>query len=229
MRKFMIFIAIIAVYLIHVHYVVANGPFIPLGRLAFVKLANPDMYPGHPHSKVLAEYAKKYGSKCALVVHYCGGSNYRHYMEGDVLIIQLAYIEKNKPYTTTINWSEVWREGIYGIPDNEWEYKADGKVFKNLDDALSYVEELAKRNGQKGPIPLVYHGTVREGNVIINQGCGFPLYYYLLRKEYGPLVAYYYVIKGILFPYFNLPYRDFEIRNAPLLQFYYTNNMLNYE
>ena len=35
------------------------SPFEPIGRLGFVKLANPDMYPGHPHSQLLAEYAKE--------------------------------------------------------------------------------------------------------------------------------------------------------------------------
>ncbi|MGD9626279.1 MAG: hypothetical protein AB7U40_01655 [Methanobacteriales archaeon] len=62
-------------------------------------MANPDMYPGHPHSRLLAEYARSHGSKCALIVHYGGSSNYRSYMEGDILILQLAYVEK-KPYTT---------------------------------------------------------------------------------------------------------------------------------
>ena len=36
---------------------------------------------------------KKRGSKCALVVHFAGDSNYRHYMEGDVMIIEMAFID----------------------------------------------------------------------------------------------------------------------------------------
>jgi len=89
MRKIYIFLVIIVLLGGYISYSSANGPFEPLGRLAFVKLANPDMYPDHVHSKLLAQYAEERGSKCALVVHYGGSSNYRHYMEGDVLILQL--------------------------------------------------------------------------------------------------------------------------------------------
>jgi hypothetical protein len=39
-----------------------NGPIEPMGRLAFVKLLNPDMYPGHPHSVLLAQEAEATGS-----------------------------------------------------------------------------------------------------------------------------------------------------------------------
>lgn len=101
MKKAAIFIILVIIFVGYVHFTTANGEFEPLGRLAFVKLANPDMYPGHPHSRLLAEYARSHGSKCALVVHYGGSSNYRSYMEGDILILQLAYVEK-KPYTTRI-------------------------------------------------------------------------------------------------------------------------------
>ena len=39
----------------------------PLGRLAFVKIANPDMYPNHVHANLLAQYAEERGSKTAIV------------------------------------------------------------------------------------------------------------------------------------------------------------------
>ncbi|MBC7118020.1 MAG: hypothetical protein H5T38_03550 [Methanobacteriaceae archaeon] len=228
MKRTVIFIILVIIFVGYVHFTTANGEFEPLGRLAFVKLANPDMYPGHPHSRLLAEYARSHGSKCALVVHYGGSSNYRSYMEGDILILQLAYVEK-KPYTPGINWSEVWEEGINGVPADKWTYRSDGIEFQTLDEALAYIRERARENGQDGPIPLVYHGTVREGDIVINQGCGFPLYYHIIRSQYGPLGAYYYVIKGFFYPYIYNPYRNFEIKNAEALQYYYTHNMLNYE
>lgn len=228
MRKIYIFLIIIVLLGGYVSYSSANGPYEPLGRLGFVKLANPDMYPGHVHSKLLAQYAEDRGSKCALVVHYGGSSNYRHYMEGDVLILELAYVE-NKTYTPGINWTEVYEEGVYGIPSDKWTYRADGKSFETLDEALAYIQGLADKKGQQGPIPLVYHGTVRSGSPIINQGCGFPLYYQILRTKYGVLESYLYVLKGIIFPYLNLPYRNYELENAAKLQYYYTHNMLNYE
>ncbi len=227
-KKTAIFITLIIIFVGYVHFTTGDGKFEPVGRLAFVKLANPDMYPGHPHSRLLAEYLKSHGSNCALVVHYGGSSNYRSYMEGDVLLLQLAYVEK-KQYTTGINWSEVWNEGIYGVPSDKWTYRTDGIEFQTLDEALAYLEKRAEEHGHKGPIPLFYHGTVREGNVMINQGCGFPLYYHIIRREYGPLAAYYYVIKGFFFPYIYNPYSNFEIKNADALQYYYTHNMLNYE
>lgn len=230
-RSLIILLVVVAVFTIigaYVFMVPAEGPFEPVGRLAFVKLANPDMYPGHQHSQLLAKIAQEKGSKCALVVHYGGSSNYRHYKEGNVTILELAYVEK-KQYTPGINWSEVWEEGINGVPDDKWTYKADGKNFSTYAEAEAYILDLAAENGQEGPIPLLYHGTVRSGDPVINQGCGFPLYYQIVRKHCGTLAAYAFVIRGIIFPYFNLPYRNYELQNAHELQYYYTHNMLNYE
>jgi hypothetical protein len=205
------------------------GPVDPVGRLGFVKLANPDMYPGHPHSQVLAQYAKERGSKTALVVHYAGDSNYRHYMEGDVMIIELAFVDKKNKATTDIDWNDVMQTFLFGIPKDRWQYKADGLVFDNYDDAMAYVKNLSAQNGQKGPITMVYHGTARAGNPIINQGCGFPLYVQICWYQYGRFAAYYYVLKGMLLPYLSLPYRNFELQHASELQYYYTHGMLNYE
>ena len=228
MKKGILIIALLVITGGYLYFTGTQGDFEPLGRLAFVKIANPDMYPGHIHSKLLADYARERGSKCILVVHYGGSSNYRCYMEGDVYILELAYVEK-KQYTPGINWTEVWQEGIYGIPDDKWTYRSDGKEFRTLDEALAYIKERAAEHGQEGPIPLVYHGTVRQGDIFINQGCGFPLYYKIARNEYGPIGAYLYCLKGMIFPYLNNPYRNFEIKNARALQYYYTHNMLNYE
>ena len=72
----------------------------------------------------------------------------------------------------------------------------------HLDEALTYIYGLAEERGQEGPIPLVYHGTVREGDPLINQGCGFPLYYYITWKKYGRIAAYYYFYTGGYFPFF---------------------------
>jgi hypothetical protein len=220
-----VLLAIIGAYII---FVPSEGPFEPVGRLSFVKLANPDMYPGHPHSQYLAKIAQEKGSKCILVVHYGGSSNYRSYQEGNVYILELAYVEK-KQYTPGINWTEVWDEGINGIPKDKWTYRSDGKNFTTLAEAEAYILAVAQEHGQQGPIPLLYHGTVRSGDPLINQGCGFPLYYQLVREHCGIMAAYAFVIRGIIFPYLSLPYRNYEIQNARQLQYYYTHNMLNYE
>lgn len=49
----LIALAILALIIGYSYVTVSNGPIQPLGRLAFVKLANPDMYPGHPHSQLI--------------------------------------------------------------------------------------------------------------------------------------------------------------------------------
>lgn len=204
------------------------GPIEPVGRLGLVKLANPDMYPGHPHSQLLAQYAEERGSKCALVVHYAGDSNYRHYKEGNVMIIELAFIDKKNKASTDIKWDDVIQTFIFGVPEDRWTYKADGREFKNLDQAMAYVNELAAENGQRGPIPTVWHGTARAGNPLINPGCGFPLYVQLTWKYYGRFAAYYYIIKGLITPFIDLPYRNYELQHSPELQYYYVHHMLDY-
>jgi len=70
-----------------------NGNIKPLGMLGFVKLADPDMYPGNSHSQLLAEFAEERNSKSALVLHFGGSSRYAAYREGDTFIIQMAFID----------------------------------------------------------------------------------------------------------------------------------------
>ncbi|MGZ7096235.1 MAG: hypothetical protein ACXVHU_07170, partial [Methanobacterium sp.] len=90
MRWGIIIVVILLLLGVYSYIVTLNGEIEPVGRLSFVKLANPDMYPGHPHSQLLAKYAEERNSKCALVVHFAGSSNYRSYQEGDVYIIEMA-------------------------------------------------------------------------------------------------------------------------------------------
>ncbi len=205
-----------------------TGDVQPLGRLSFVKLANPDMYPGHSHSELLAQYAQQRNSKCALVVHFKGSSNYRSYNDSGVYIIEMAF-ESPAGSTANIDWGQAVQYFLFGVPDNEWKFMVDGKQFNTYDGAWAEVMAEAKAHGQQGPIPMVWHGTARAGSPIINPGCGFPLYYYICWKQYGRFAAYYYVIAGSIFPYLNDPYRNFELQHSSELQYYYTHNMLNYE
>jgi hypothetical protein len=210
----------------YIYTINTSGDIEPLGRLAFVKFQDPDMFPGHEHSKLLAEYAEDRGSKCILVVHFAGSSNYRHYREGNVTILQLAFIDK-KGSTVDIDWGEVIDAFLFGIPDDRWKFRADGIEFNTLDEALTYIYGLAEERGQEGPIPLVYHGTVRAGNPLITQGDGFPLYYYITWKKYGRIAAYYYFIQGTLFPFFNLPTWEYELQHASELQRLYASGELS--
>ncbi len=60
-RALIVVVAILAVVLLYSYITVSNGAINPLGRLSFVKIENPDMYPGHPHSQLLANYAARKG------------------------------------------------------------------------------------------------------------------------------------------------------------------------
>lgn len=227
MKWYVILIVILVLFGGYFNFSTVNGSIEPLGRLGFVKLADPDMYPGHPHSQLLAQYAQERGSKCALVVHYAGSSNYRHYPEGNVTIIELAFID-SKGAATSIDWNEALQIFLHGIPDDRYKFKADGIVFNNYSDAMNYVNTLAAQNGQQGPMPMVWHGTARAGDPTVNPGCGFPLYVYITWKEYGRYAAYWYVIKGFIFPYLNNKYVNFEYSHASELQYYYTHNLMDY-
>ncbi|MBE6487396.1 MAG: hypothetical protein E7Z86_01575 [Methanosphaera stadtmanae] len=200
----------------------------PLGRLAFVKIANPDMYPGHVHANLLAQYAQERDSKCAIVLHYAGSSNYRNFMNGNTYIIEMAFMD-TAGAQVNIDWGQVIDYGLHGVPNDKWDYKVDGEIYDKFEDAWARVLEFADSNQQKGPIPMVWHGTVREGSIFINPGCGFPLYYQVCCKEFGHLGGILHAATGSIFPYFNNPYRSYEIEHASELQYYYTHNMLNYE
>ncbi len=218
---------------------VSNGPITPLGRLSFVKMENPDMFPDHPHSELLANYAAERGSACALVVHFAGSSNYRSYNQTvqtnksnntTVYIIEASYIDTEGIGSASIkqiNLLDSLKVAILGIPDGRYVYVSDGNIYKNYDELMYHVNQVAYMNGQQGPIPMVWHGTVRTDNPNINPGCGFPLYFQILTKTYGIFPAYVYTIYGLIFPYLNDPYRDYELSNATSLQKLYNTGQLN--
>jgi hypothetical protein len=218
---------------------VSNGAINPLGRLSFVEIENPDMYPGHPHSQLLANYAAERGSPCVLVVHFAGSSNYRSYEEnindisfnqGKVYIIEAAFIDTKGIGSTNmsqVNLLDSFKVALWGIPDDRYVYMSDGIVFKSYDELMTHVNTLAQEHGQTGPLPMVWHGTVRGDNPNINPGCGFPLYFQILTKTYGIIPAYVYTLYGMIFPYLNSPYRDYELSNATELQKLYNQGDLN--
>lgn len=230
MKWYVAFIVIIflLIGLLYVSTATSSDDIEPLGRLAFVKIANPDMYPEHVHANLLAQYAEERNSKCAIVLHYAGSSNYRNFMNGKVYIIEMAFMD-TAGAQVDIDWNQVLDYGINGVPDNKWDYKVDGEIYDKFEDAWARVLEMSKEHGQEGPIPMVWHGTVRQGSIFINPGCGFPLYYQVCSKEFGHFGGIMQAATGSIFPYFNNPYRAYEIEHASELQYYYTHNMLNYE
>jgi len=233
-------IGIIAVILGYSYVTVSNGPIEPLGRLAFVKIANPDMYPGHPHANLLGNYAAERGSQCAIVLHFAGSSNYRSFPEavnettshqnGSVYIIEAAFIDTQGGGSKSLSQIDLWDSitvGLFGIPDNRYKYMSDGTVYNTYDEMMAHINQLAKAHGQQGPIPMVWHGTVRTDSPIIDPGCGFPLYFQIMTKTYGIVPAYVYTAYGLLFPYINSPYWKFELSHASELQTLYNEGALN--
>ena len=232
MRWLLIALAILAIIIGYSYITVSSGPIEPLGRLAFVKTMNPDFYPGHTHSKLLAQFADEHNSKTALVVHMAGGSNYRSYPEGDVYIIEVAFIDTQgigSASLNQINFLDSLKVALFGVPEGRYKYMSDGKIYDTYDEVMDHVNELAQKHGQKGPIPMVWHGNARTDNPIIVQGDGFPLYFQILTNEYGIIPAYTYMIYGMIFPYIYNPYKDYELQNASELQEYYNNGLLNHD
>ena len=237
MRWSVVAIGVLAVILVYSFVVVSLGPINPLGRLSFVKLENPDMYPGHPHSLLLAQYAEKSGSKCALVLHFAGSSTYSSYeqttpnsKQSGVYIIEVAYIDTQGGGSSSlsqINFLDSLKVALFGVPDGRYKYMSDGVVYNSYDAMMNHVTTLAKEHGQQGAIPTVYHGTVRTDNPILDPGCGFPLYFQILDHQYGIIPAYIYTITGMIYPYLYSPYRNFELTHSSELQYYYNNGLLN--
>jgi len=59
MKKLGIFVIIILILGGFIYLSSMNSKVEPLGRLVFVKLANPDLYPGHPHPDLLPSREKE--------------------------------------------------------------------------------------------------------------------------------------------------------------------------
>jgi hypothetical protein len=232
--------SILAIIILYSYITVSNGPITPLGRLSFVKIENPDMYPGHPHSMLLAEYAEERGSKCALVVHFAGSSNYLNYYQPvndsnsnqSVYIIEAGFIDTQGVGSANLSQINKWdslKLAVFGVPNNRYKYVSDGKVYNSYDDLMAHVYTVAKEHGQEGPIPMVWHGSVRSDNPNINPGCGLPLYFQILSNTYGRIPAYIYIVYGLIFPYINDPYGNFELSHASYLQKLYNEGELNFD
>lgn len=229
MRWSLVILAVLLLIVGYAYVSTLNGPITPEGRLAFVKVANPDMYPGHLHSQLLAKFANESGSKSILVVHFAGDSNYRCYKEGNVEILELAFVDtQGTGAAGDTNYWDSLKIALFGVPDGRYQYKTDGKIFTNLDDALNYLYGIAEKNGQEGPIPMYWHGTARKDNPMFAQGCGFPLFFDIVRKKYGIIPAFVYTLRGMIMPYFTDPYANFELQHATELQNYYQEGMINF-
>ena len=134
--KIALIIILFVVGWIYVTSSTADGQIQPLGRLSFVKVSNPDMCTGSPHSKLLAQYALDRGSNVALVVHLAGHtSGYPCYTEdnGTVLIEELGFQDSETDYRENNSYPWLIKSSIqmlvFGVPDGRFRYVSDGIVF----------------------------------------------------------------------------------------------------
>jgi hypothetical protein len=233
-------LGLIAIIVGYSYVTVANGPIEPVGRLSFVKIANPDMFPGHPHANLLGVYALQRGSPCAMVLHFAGSSNYRSFSEvandttshqsGNVYIIEAAFIDTQGGGSKSMSQIDIMdsiKVAIFGIPDGRYKYMSDGTIYNTYDEMMAHVNQLAKQHNQKGPLPMVWHGTVRTDNPLLDPGCGFPLYFQIMTKTYGIIPAYVYTSYGLLQIFMNSPYWKYELTHATELQTLYNEGALN--
>ncbi len=241
-KKIWAFVAlgIIAVILGYSYITVSNGPIEPLGRLSLVKIANPDMFPGHPHANLLGQYALEHGSNCALVVHFAGSSNYRSFPEtvnstlshqqGNVYIIEVAFIDTQGGGSKSMSQVDILdslKVALFGVPDGRYKYMSDGTIYNTYDEMMAHVKQLEQQHNQTGPLPIVWHGTVRTDSPLIDPGCGFPLYFQIMTKTYGIIPAYVYTAYGLFSIYLYSPYWKFELTHASELQTLYNEGALN--
>ncbi|UTB33088.1 MAG: hypothetical protein NKF70_02095 [Methanobacterium sp. ERen5] len=233
-------LGLIAVIVGYSYVTVSNGPIEPLGRLSFVKIANPDMYPGHPHANLLGVYALQRNSKCAMVLHFAGSSNYRSFPElandtashqtGNVYIIEVAFIDTQGGGSKSMSQIDLFdslKVALYGVPDGRYKYMSDGTIYNTYDEMMAHVNQLAQQHNQTGPIPTVWHGTVRTDNPLMDPGCGFPLYFQIMTKTYGIVPAYVYTAYGLLQVFIYSPYWKYELTHATELQTLYNEGALN--
>lgn len=227
-------VALILLGFVHVNIATSNSEYDFLGRLSFVKISNPDIYEGSPHSRLAAQYAKERGSNTVLILHFAGhtsGQSYPNYIEDDVLVLELGFQDGATDYklNNSFDWllHSAFTMVLFGIPSDRFRYVSNGHVFYNLDEALNYLDEVAAQYGQEGKIVVVYHGTARGGNPNIMLGDGVPLYFQMVWLKHGRLAAYYYLLSGMLFPYYNSPYASYELFNAEELQKLYNDDGLN--
>ena len=91
---------------------------------------------------------------------------------------------------------------------------------------MKHVNTLWRNIGSKAQFQYMAWNC-RTDNLVIDQCCGFPLYFQILENTYGIIPAYVYMVYGMIFPYLNNHYWPYELANASELQQLYNNGSLN--
>ncbi len=198
----------------------------PMGRIAYVKLHNPDVAPGTPHIVKLVKFAKEHGYDKVLVIHNAGVIGYVHFKYRGVLIVQLGWMDKRGNYAPP-NENMVWEDILYGHRPAQGVWVADDRTWPSERAAVKHVLSLLRST--PGRTMFVWHGSVRYGNPLLDPGCGGEPYYWLLFKYGGRVLAYTMMIVGDFSPFlfYGWKFTEEELLHYKTLQKLYNDGFLN--
>ncbi len=168
---------------------------IPLGRLALVKLHDPDIRPGGLHELIAVNTAIHVGKPAVVVVHNAGNEYaYGAWLERGVLVWNIACLDP-RGNKAPIDWWGVLRELLFAdrLKHAMWVHDGPvpGPVFPR--DAVMF-----------------WHGTIRQGFPLIYGGCGCEPYYYILANYGNVPFAITAVVLGWFTPFILSPLEAFR-------------------
>ncbi len=198
----------------------------PMGRIAYVKLHNPDVAPGTPHIAKLVRFAKEHGYDKILVVHNAGVVGYAHFRYRGVLIVQLGWMDARGNYAPP-NRDMLIDDVLYGHRPARGVWVADDKTWPTERAALKHV--LSVLRSTPGRTMFVWHGSVRYGNPLLDPGCGGEPYYWLLFRCGGRVLAYTMMLIGDFSPFlfYGWKFTEEELEHHKELQKLYNDGFLN--
>jgi hypothetical protein len=196
---------------------------LPLGRLSYVKLHDPDIRPGGLHELTAVRVASGMGYPAVVIVHNAGYENlYGHWVERGVLVWNLAVLDP-RGNRAPVDWRGVLRELVFADRLRNATWVHDGPIPGPI--------------LPKGSV-VFWHGTVRQGFPLLYGGCGCEPYYYLLANYGNVPFAVTAVALGWFTPFLISPLETlWELTHYRELQYAYLKkvdgmrliNLRNYE
>ncbi|WP_456436257.1 hypothetical protein [Methanopyrus sp.] len=196
----------------------------PLGRLAFVKLHDPDIRPGGLHEIVATNVAHTFGYPAVTIVHNAGSeSMYGSWTDRNgVLVWNIAALDP-RGNRASVDWYGALRELVFADRLRTATWVHDGPI-----------------GGPRFPKNSVifWHGTVRNGFPLLYGGCGCEPYYYILANYGNIPFAITATVLGWFTPFLISPLEAFwELSHYKRLQYEYLKkvngirliNLKNYE
>ncbi len=196
---------------------------IPLGRLSYVKLHDPDIRPGGLHELTAVRVASGLGCPGVVIVHNAGYPEmYGHWVDRGVLVWNLAVLDP-RGNKAPVDWREALRELVFADRLRSATWVHEGRIPGPI---------LPKHS------VMFWHGTVRDGFPLLYGGCGCEPYYYILANYGNVPFAVTAVALGWFTPLLISPLESlWELANYRELQYAYLRkvggerliNLRNYE